>query len=84
MPFRMFLFFTVSPFLFLAAIPALTEAKVAAFRLFKMIDKKSPIDPLSDEGRKLESLSGNIELKNVSFSYPTRQEDPIFKVCITW
>lgn len=63
-------------------IPAILEAKVAAYRLFKMIDKKSPIDALSDKGMKLEALSGNIRLENVSFAYPTRKEDPVFKVFI--
>lgn len=39
---------------------------------------KYVIDSSSDKGLKPESVQGNIQFKNVSFSYPTRQEVNVF------
>lgn len=58
-------------------------ARVAVRRLHEVIDRKSPIDPYSSAGEKLESLKGNIEFRNVRFHYPTREDLPIFKVLLT-
>jgi ATP-binding cassette subfamily B (MDR/TAP) protein 1 len=53
------------------------EAVMAAQRIFTAIDegKASPIDGLSKEGDRPSSHpKGRIELRNVSFRYPTRPE----------
>lgn len=56
-----------------------TTARAAAYRMFQIIDTPSAIDSLSDEGNKLESLHGDLELRDVTFSYPTRRDMTIFK-----
>ena len=49
--------------------------------MFEIIDRKSKIDPFSTEGKKIpeKEFKGDIELKNVSFAYPSRPEEEILK-----
>merc|ERR1719352_1470122 len=55
----------------------LSEVKPAsnsAIRLFKLFDRVSAIDNLSEEGAKPASVSGTIEVKDVVFAYPSSPE----------
>ncbi|KAB0396205.1 hypothetical protein E2I00_007053, partial [Balaenoptera physalus] len=56
-----------------------TIARGAAFNIFHIIDKKPAIDKFSTTGYKLECIEGNVEFKNVSFSYPSRPSIKILK-----
>ncbi|XP_067948051.1 ATP-dependent translocase ABCB1-like [Watersipora subatra] len=59
------------------AVPLLenfANARAAASTLFKMIDTKVEIDSSSEEGLKPETIQGEIEFQDVSFSYPLRKE----------
>lgn len=49
-----------------------SQGTVAASRVFEVIDRVPTIDPYSPEGRKLPSVKGRIEFKDVIFSYPSR------------
>lgn len=61
-------------------ISAITEAQGAAQKVFKVIERESELDSLSDEGLRPKSmLNGNIEFKNVTFSYPSRPDLHILK-----
>ncbi|XP_024024823.1 ABC transporter B family member 1 [Morus notabilis] len=53
---------------------AFTKAKVAAAKIFRVIDHKPGIDRNSDSGLELDSVTGLVELQNVDFSYPARPE----------
>lgn len=53
---------------------AFAKAKVAAAKIFRVIDHKPGIDRNSDSGLELESVTGLVELKNVDFSYPARPD----------
>ncbi|OWZ18023.1 ABC transporter [Phytophthora megakarya] len=53
---------------------AITSARAAAFPVFQTIKRPSLIDPLSDEGKKLDKVIGRIQIDNVSFAYPSRPE----------
>lgn len=44
----------------------------AAKSIFATIDRVSPLDPNSQEGIKLDSVTGTIELRNIKFIYPSR------------
>lgn len=57
---------------------AFASGRVAAFKLFQVIDRKSEIDPYDTSGKKLNDIRGDIELQNIVFSYPSRPEEPIF------
>src|ERR1044072_9377154 len=56
---------------------AFTKARVAAAKIFRVIDHKPCIDRKGEPGLELESVTGLVELKNVDFSYPSRPEDVI-------
>ncbi|KAH7275753.1 P-loop containing nucleoside triphosphate hydrolase protein [Fusarium solani] len=50
-----------------------TRAATAAAKLFVLIDRNSRIDPLASTGEQpSESIIGEVELNNITFSYPTR------------
>eukprot|EP00118_Oscarella_pearsei_P018352 m.187919 g.187919 ORF g.187919 m.187919 type:complete len:679 (+) comp39371_c1_seq11:47-2083(+) len=55
---------------------AVSVARGAAVRVFAIEDRQSLIDPLSDEGVTPagDEVEGDIELKNVHFSYPARPD----------
>ena len=51
------------------------EGRIAAYRLFEMISRSS--SPVNHDGTTLPSVQGNIEFRNVYFSYLSRPEIPI-------
>ncbi|KAL4352496.1 hypothetical protein GQ457_06G030810 [Hibiscus cannabinus] len=59
--------------------PDSNKAKIAAASIFAIIDRESKIDPSDKSGRKLENVKGNIELRHVSFKYPSRPDVQIFR-----
>lgn len=54
------------------------EGRVAAYRLFTTINRKPEIDYDDTAGVVLEDIRGDVELRDVSFSYPSRPEQLIF------
>jgi ATP-binding cassette, subfamily B (MDR/TAP), member 1 len=55
-------------------IQSITNASSAAAELFSIIDKKSELDPLSSEGEQPETCAGDIQVRNLCFSYPSRPQ----------
>ena len=62
-----------------ALAPDTGKAKDSAASIFEILDSKPSIDSSSNEGITLPSVTGNIELQNVNFKYPTRPDVQIFK-----
>ena len=60
-------------------IIALTKASSSADELFKTIDRKSEIDPLSEEGNIPAVCKGVIEIEDISFAYPARPDIMVLK-----
>lgn len=56
-----------------------TKAKTAAASVFAIIDRKSKIDPSDESGITLENVKGEIELRHISFRYPSRPDIQIFR-----
>ena len=61
---------------------AISNGRGAAFKVFEIIGRSPTIDCLSDKGRKLENVSGNIEFTNVDFHYPSRPEIKVFRIIV--
>lgn len=60
-------------------ILALTKASSSADELFKTIDRKSEIDPLSKDGKVPAICKGVIEIHDISFAYPARPDVTVLK-----
>ncbi|XP_072620618.1 ATP-binding cassette sub-family B member 5 isoform X2 [Vulpes vulpes] len=58
----------------LVLAPEYSRAKSGAAHLFALLEKKPTIDSYSQEGKKTDTCEGNIEFREVSFSYPCRQD----------
>uniref|UniRef100_A0A8D2LUR4 ABC-type xenobiotic transporter n=1 Tax=Varanus komodoensis TaxID=61221 RepID=A0A8D2LUR4_VARKO len=54
--------------------PDFGKSKIAAQRIFQLLDHKPLIDSYSERGEKLEKFEGNIEFRDVHFVYPARAE----------
>ncbi|KAK2488631.1 hypothetical protein MC885_007996 [Smutsia gigantea] len=61
------------------SIEAFANAKGAAYEIFRIIDNKPNIDSYSNNGHKPDTIKGNLEFRNVHFSYPSRKEVKILK-----
>ncbi|KAA8518717.1 hypothetical protein F0562_016509 [Nyssa sinensis] len=56
------------------SMTAFVKAKVAAAKIFRIIDHKPSVERNSEAGLELDSVMGQVELKNIDFSYPSRPE----------
>ncbi|XP_037366487.1 ATP-dependent translocase ABCB1 isoform X2 [Talpa occidentalis] len=61
------------------SIEAFANARGAAYEIFNIIDNKPSIDSYSKNGHKPDTIKGNLEFKDVHFSYPSRKEIKILK-----
>ncbi|KAK3717240.1 hypothetical protein LTR37_005949 [Vermiconidia calcicola] len=55
-------------------IQAFTTAVSAASKIFSTIDRVSPLDPDSNDGKTLDYIDGAVELRNIRHIYPSRPE----------
>ncbi|KAL8041024.1 hypothetical protein ABFX02_10G138300 [Erythranthe guttata] len=63
------------------AAPPLTSfaaGQAAAFKMFETINRKPTIDAYDSKGKILNDIIGDIELRDVCFSYPARPKEQIF------
>ncbi|XP_021098295.1 multidrug resistance protein 1 [Heterocephalus glaber] len=60
-------------------IEAFANARGAAYEIFKIVDNEPCIDSFSTNGHKPDNIKGNLEFRNIHFSYPSRKEVKILK-----
>ncbi|OVA18948.1 ABC transporter [Macleaya cordata] len=67
-----------------AMAPDSNKARDSAASIFEILDSKPKIDSSNDKGATLDIVKGDIELKNVSFKYPSRPDVQIFRdLCLS-
>ena len=59
-------------------ISAFAGAKAAGYKMFETIERKPEIDAYDGKGKILEDILGEIELRDIHFSYPSRPDEPVF------
>ncbi|XP_022761297.1 ABC transporter B family member 11-like [Durio zibethinus] len=60
-------------------LSAFAAGQAAAFKMFEVINRKPKIDAYDTKGRKLVHILGEIEIRDVYFSYPARPKELILK-----
>ncbi|GJN05501.1 hypothetical protein PR202_ga23131 [Eleusine coracana subsp. coracana] len=61
------------------SMKAFAGGQAAAYKMFETINRTPEIDAYSTTGRKVDDIRGDIEFRDVYFSYPTRPDEQIFK-----
>ena len=61
----------------LSVFSNITAAKVSGARIFHVIDRKPSIDVFSEDGKVPEDINSSVELRNVTFSYPSRPTNQV-------
>ncbi|KAE8679576.1 ABC transporter B family member 12 [Hibiscus syriacus] len=59
-------------------VTAFAAGQAAAFKMFETIKRKPMIDAYDTRGKVLEDIRGDVELRDVYFSYPARPDEQIF------
>lgn len=59
-------------------VTAFAAGQAAAYKMFETIKRKPLIDAYDVNGKVLEDIRGDIELKDLHFSYPARPDEDIF------
>ena len=59
-------------------ISAFAAGKAAGYKMFETIERKPEIDANDPKGKILDNVRGEIEFRDVHFSYPSRPNDKVF------
>lgn len=57
----------------------IAKSASAAAKMFEVIDREPTIDSLSSLGKRPEKCTGNIQLSQICFSYPSRPHVPVLR-----
>ncbi|CAM6102271.1 unnamed protein product [Calypogeia fissa] len=58
----------------LTIVPTLSRAGQAVASVFQVLDRVTQIEPNDSQGRSIENIRGDIELKDVTLAYPSRPD----------
>ncbi|KAH0462510.1 hypothetical protein IEQ34_010085 [Dendrobium chrysotoxum] len=61
------------------SLTAFAAGQAAAYKMFETISRKPEIDAYDTSKKKLDDVNGDIEFRDVYFSYPSRSDEQIFR-----
>eukprot|EP01115_Flamella_aegyptia_P000877 TRINITY_DN1130_c0_g1_i3.p1 TRINITY_DN1130_c0_g1~~TRINITY_DN1130_c0_g1_i3.p1 ORF type:complete len:523 (+),score=224.36 TRINITY_DN1130_c0_g1_i3:102-1670(+) len=61
------------------SMESIAKGQGAAYKIYNTIDRETKIDSSSSKGKRLKQVIGNIEFRDVCFTYPTRADQTVFK-----
>jgi len=61
------------------SLEAISKGQGVAYHIFETINRQPAVDSSSSKGETLESISGNVEMKGLHFTYPTRPDVPVLQ-----
>ncbi|KAJ0699407.1 putative ABC-type xenobiotic transporter [Helianthus annuus] len=61
-----------------SCLSAFAAGRAATFKMFETINRKPEIDAYDTKGKTLTDIRGDIELRDVCFTYPARPDEEIF------
>lgn len=61
-----------------ATMPDVSKSKVAATKIFRLLDRETKIDP-TDESGETGRINGGVETKSIKFEYPTRPDVEVLR-----
>ena len=59
--------------------PDVGASQLGATHIYRLLDRKSQIDPEANTGEDLDHVHGDVEAKNVRFEYPRRPDVPVLR-----
>ncbi|KAK4741817.1 hypothetical protein SAY87_025405 [Trapa incisa] len=59
-------------------LSAFGAGRAAAYKMFETIERMPEIDSYDTRGKMLDDIRGDVELRDISFSYPARPDEQIF------
>ncbi|KAM0006548.1 putative ABC-type xenobiotic transporter [Helianthus debilis subsp. tardiflorus] len=62
-----------------SCLSAFAAGRAAAFKMFEAINRKPEIDAYHTKGKVLSDIRGDIELRDLYFTYPARPDEEIFR-----
>lgn len=62
-----------------SSMPDIAASRVAATKIYRLLDRKSNIDPSKKDGYRLNTFDGKIELDHLKFEYLERREVPVLR-----
>jgi ATP-binding cassette, subfamily B (MDR/TAP), member 1 len=62
-----------------AFLPDVSKARLAATRIFQLLDRVSEIDPSNGGGKRLSSITGVVDMRDAKFEYPSRPDVAVLR-----
>jgi ATP-binding cassette, subfamily B (MDR/TAP), member 1 len=62
-----------------AFMPDIGKSRLAATKIFRLLDRATEIDPTADGGKKLQSVTGLVDVKDAEFEYPSRPDIAVLR-----
>jgi ATP-binding cassette, subfamily B (MDR/TAP), member 1 len=60
-------------------MPDIGKSRLAATKIFRLLDRATEIDPTDDDGERIQSVTGRVDVKDAEFEYPSRPDIAVLR-----